>query len=333
MEILYNLITVYDSNKRLSSIVGLKNSELFSMHISQESINNQIHQFLKKGFKFCDIQTNETPLDALFDRGRIYSEKVNNKKDYKLVEILNKPGKFYPRIYRPIISEKDSGLLFPSIEIRNIKNGIHNQINYNPNSTALIVSALNQLSILTNRLKEILHIVYPSNSNIDTYGHEIKNLLVLACIEVEAQLKGIYKANEVSSKNNYSTKDYIKLKKIMKLDKYSVTLPLYPNLKSFSPFKNWCENQGTTKSIKWYDDYNAVKHNSETEFSKATLESAINAVCAIVILLKAQYGEDILYWKEIIGNYYITFSEIDWVLSEMYMPPLESENWSKQKLI
>jgi hypothetical protein len=117
----------------------------------------------------------------------------------------------------------------------------------------------------------------------------------------------------------------------MQLHKYSVKMPLYPELKSFAPFKTWNLSKGATKSLKWYDSYNAVKHNSEKEFYRATLDNAITSLCAVVVLLKAQYGDDIPYWKEEVGNYFQVSNNIKWSIKDKILPPFD-KNWKPNKL-
>ena len=154
-------------------------------------------------------------------------------------------------------------------------------------------------------------------------------MLFLACTEVEAQFKGIHKAHH-AAKPNYSTKDYVTLKDVLKLEHYEVKFPLYPELKSFKPFENWVPSN-PTKSLFWYDNYNAVKHNSETEFAKASLESAVSAICAFSILLKAQYGIFIPFWKEQLGSFYEIQHDYEWQPDEMLLPPYNGFEWKEKK--
>lgn len=332
MEKLYILNSKFDKKDTCSSFLGIENNGLYYVTVEQSKFENKIHRFLKKSFKYCDLNENQNPKDALFKRGKIYSEGKSKKGDYRLIEVSNQPGNYYPRIYRPYLEPTERFSFNDKDKVKKLEKIVLNYPDYNPYDTNLIVSGLNQLAILTDMLSEILSTVYPTQQNLKTFGHNIKNLLVLSCIEVEAQLKGIYKANEISAKRNYTTKDYIKLKDTMQLNRYSVRLPLYPDLKIYSPFKFWSENVGATKSIKWYDNYNAVKHNSETEFSRATLDSAIQAVCAVAVLLHAQYGPDIPYWREEIGSYYEIINNTKWTIEDKILPPMNNDDWHIKKI-
>lgn len=312
-------------------LIGVKNNKLVLFSVEKQIENKEVHYRFRDSFEYCSILPNEEPIDALFKRGRIYSDNPDSKKDYKLNLLNIIPGEYYPRIHRPFLKQRGGIIIGNDRKVEKLEEIVFNYPEYNPYNTSVIVSGLNQLATLKSLLIEILNTVYPSASNLKTFGHKIKNLLVLSCIEVEAQLKGIYKENEISSKRNYSTIDYIKLKEPMQLHKYSVKIPLHPELRSFAPFKNWDLNIGATKSLKWYDNYNAVKHNSETEFHRATLESAISSLCAVVILLKAQYGSEIPYWREEIGNYFEVIDNTNWSIKDKILPPVDN-NWIPKKI-
>lgn len=333
MDEIYILNSRYAKKDKCGSFIGVKDNELYHLSVDKYIKNNKVHQKLEQSFKYCSLNSREKPIDALFKRGGNYIKA--SKKDYRLKNLTVKPGNFYPRIYRPFLINNEGliNLNSNNYRIQKLEEIALNTTNYYPYDTKLIVFGLNQLAILTDMLIEILNTVHPSNKTLKTYGHEIKNLIVLSCIEVEAQLKGIFKANEVTSNGNYNynTYDYIKLKEVMQLHRFSVRLPLYTDLKTFSPFKTWNKDIGPTKSLKWYASYNAVKHNSETEFHQATLGNAILALSAVAILLKAQYGTEIPFWKEEIGSYYDVIDNTKWSIEDRILPPFEGDEWITNK--
>ena len=106
----------------------------------------------------------------------------------------------------------------------------------------LLAKASLQLSALIDSLTRISKTVFPEGSNLDTYGDEIRNLIILACTEVEAQWKGILKANGIQERN-LTTRDYVELAKPLKLSDYEIKLDLFPWLSSFSPFAEWSSNK------------------------------------------------------------------------------------------
>jgi hypothetical protein len=187
------------------------------------------------------------------------------------------PGEYHPRIARP---EVRFGEMASSYFIADPPHP-DNQLN-----KVLIETARGQLAALREQLEEIFRTVHSIEKNFNVYGHDIRNLLILAATEVEAHWKGILKANGVVGVN---TNDYVKLLKAMRLDEYEVTLPFYPWLAPISPFKGWMTT-APTQSLQWYEAYNAVKHDRETLFERGKLIHAIEAVCACAIIIIAQFG-------------------------------------------
>jgi len=179
------------------------------------------------------------------------------------------PGQYYPRIARPTVPHlNESPGMSP-----NIDNG-------------LVQTSRGQLVALREQLERIFRAVQPVEENYKTYGHDIRNLLILAATEVEAHCKGVLKANGVEGEN---TRDYVKLLPVLKLNKYAIELPFYPWVGSVRPFDTWEPNL-PTQSLAWYDAYNAVKHDRDENFSRGTLLNALRAVCAVAIMNYAQFG-------------------------------------------
>lgn len=308
-------------------LMGIASNFLYSLRIEKKVSGNQIHYQLEKGIEYCDIKPKESPIDALFARGRIYSDDSRTKDEYSLTELKIKPGIFNPRIFRPLYEENHRGIdIGNSRRIAEIEEKLLGNYNHFPYDIKILIGGLNQLTILTDMLDQILNTIFPSTENLKAYGYNIRNLLVLACIEVEAQLIGIMKSNELAQKTRYTTNDYFKLKHPLHLHEYSTNLSLYPHLNAFSPFNSWDESS-PTQSLPWFDHYNAVKHNSELNINKATLESAISAVCALSIILRAQYGASIPFWKEKLGHFYDIQDKIEWSINDYLLPPLEGEQW------
>jgi hypothetical protein len=182
------------------------------------------------------------------------------------------PGSYYRRMSRPSSSHPKES---PGYNPDNLTN--HN----------LIETSRGQLSALREQLKRICRVVHPSDKTFKTFGHDIRNLLILACTEVEAHFKGVLKANGCSADG---TKDYVKLSPAMKLGEYAINFPFYPWLPPMRPFENWKLSATPTKDLKWYDAYNAVKHDRETQFELSTLENAFLAVSGVVVMMAAQFG-------------------------------------------
>ncbi|MGH1556984.1 hypothetical protein ACRAWD_02635 [Caulobacter segnis] len=111
----------------------------------------------------------------------------------------------------------------------------------------------------------------PTTANLGAYGHEIRNLLILAAMEVETHWRGVLVANGFTRDRPW-TSDYVKLLVPMRLDQYAVGFRHYPWMDPVRPFGGWSADQ-PTQSLFWYDAYNGVKHNREHEFHRADLAS------------------------------------------------------------
>jgi hypothetical protein len=219
------------------------------------------------------------------------------------------PGEFYPRMWRPPAPTfKSSPEWNPSAQQ---DTGIAN----------IIAIARGQLTTLTRQLDRICQTVQPEEKNLDAFGHDIRNLLILACTEAEAPWRGVLVANCVTQ-DRYTTNDYVKLRAPMKLDEYGVMFPNYPWLPAFKPYDGWNTDKPPC-SLGWYDGYNAVKHNRETQFGRATLRHGFEAISACVVMMVAQFGSDEGLGQDSELRSFFHLSGIpDWPLSQYYIPPL-----------
>lgn len=191
------------------------------------------------------------------------------------------PGQYYPRMARPPYLNLER---FPAASP-----GTKEDAN-------IIAISLGQLSVLTRQLAEICQTAHPSESTLDIYGHTIRNLLILACTEVESHWRGVLVANGIK-KEKFTTSHYVEILAPLQLDKYSLRYPYFPWLNTRRPFHGW-DADAPTKSLSWYDAYNSVKHDREKNFTRATLGHAFDAVSACAVMMLAQYGYGIIGWDE-----------------------------------
>jgi hypothetical protein len=130
------------------------------------------------------------------------------------------PGKYYPRMARPTYHH-DGFLYSPSAQ-------------NNENSIAI---ARGQLTALTRHLDRICQTVQPTKEMLCTFGHDIRNPLILACTEVEAYWRAVLVANHCDPIGKYyNTKDYVKLCPAMRLNEYAIAFPNYPWLVPFMSY-------------------------------------------------------------------------------------------------
>src|SRR5581483_8710890 len=104
------------------------------------------------------------------------------------------PGAYYPRIARPIDQHaNDSPGLLPDYW----------------QAPDQLVGSLNQVRSLVGLLDSVFQTVHPVSANMACFGSAIRNLLILACTECEAQWRGVLIANGCAEPR--TTADYIKL--------------------------------------------------------------------------------------------------------------------------
>jgi hypothetical protein len=187
--------------------------------------------------------------------------------DSEPTEATYLPGTVYKRIYRPVAC----GNYYRAV------------------SQEKLTSTLVSLRILLTKLDDLFEIIEPTPDNLATYGHGIREVLLLACMDVESSWSAVLRENGYVTAGALTTNDYVKLLAAMLLDCYTLSLQSYPHLPSFAPFKGW-NGASPTKSLVWYDAYNKTKHNREENLKFATLHNAIQAVGAAAIMLHAQFG-------------------------------------------
>lgn len=186
---------------------------------------------------------------------------------------------YHPRIFRPSYPCGDSWEM---------------QFAYLPE----FITARKQLVRLIRMTAKICETIHPTPSNFMSHGMALQEALILACAACEAQWKGILNANNYSANgNSLHTKDYVKLRRPLKLDEYEIQFKFYPDLPPFKPYEKW-QTTKPTKSLRWYDAYNKVKHNFVDDIHRANLKNLLNAVSALVIINAAQMGEEAVFFDQ-----------------------------------
>jgi len=181
----------------------------------------------------------------------------------------NKP---FPRIF---IKQKGCNLL--------AKRGYERDERYVSSSEAN--SLVNAARIIIKDFIELTDYIEPVEENKSVFSHRIYELLLRTATEFEANCKGILQANRYHKKEHLDIRDYARLNKIMKLDQYEVSVHFWRAENKIKPFEEW----STSSRLKWYQDYNRVKHNRFKNFSQASLGSLFNGICCLVVILAAQF--------------------------------------------
>lgn len=193
------------------------------------------------------------------------------------------PGAYHPRIWRPHC--------WPTT-----------QEHFRTEWSSSVLGAQN----LFEDMKQVFRYVEPTKANWSAFGHEIRQLLILACTEVETQCKAVLRANHYVQQppkpkphappiakprppRDLAMGDYFRLAGPMRLAAWQGTPRRYPELGWIRPFRKW--GGSVFSPLPWYSAYNATKHDREIAFSEGTLGNVIEALVAVYVLVVAQYGQ------------------------------------------
>lgn len=217
-----------------------------------------------------------------------------------------RPGEYFPRMARPHAFATQPLLYAPPLDAER----------------AYIANSRSQLTILLRRLETICQTIQPSEKNLEAYGHEIRNLLILASTEVEMHWRGIIFANG-ETESRLSSRAYSRLIEPLRLAEYVVAFRDYPDLVPIRPFEGWSKADPTA-SLPWYDAYNGAKHNRELEFERATLRATFAAVSGCLSLVVAQFGPTALS-AELAQM--VTIETPTWPMKDRYMGLIDGPEW------
>lgn len=142
------------------------------------------------------------------------------------------------------------------------------------------------LRILSAKLDDLFHYIEPDKNGLSAHSHKCRELLILACTEIESFWKKYFTSTE---SKNLNTSDYVKLKKPLFLDEFQLSLRIHKDIPPLKPFAHWSVD-APSKSLEWYDAYNKVKHDREGHFTSATLLNCINALAAAYIMFAVRFS-------------------------------------------
>ena len=163
-----------------------------------------------------------------------------------------------------------------------------NAININKDEQ---ISQENSIRILIQDLDNLLLYIEPSSEGLETFGHKTRELLILACTEVENQWSAFLKESGYSAPGprGYTTNDYINILNYLFLNDFSINLKNKFYKQNITPFYTWSTSNPTT-SLSWYDAYNKTKHDRSMYFNQAKLKYVIDAIAANIILYAARFS-------------------------------------------
>lgn len=155
--------------------------------------------------------------------------------------------------------------------------------------------ALQAVRLLLERLDELTLFIEPTTESLRTYSHKTRELLILACTEVENAWKAyMVEAGAVPTAADFRTVDYVRLAGPLHLGEYQLKLKAFPTEPTSRPFHGWSTAQ-PTQSIAWYHAYNQTKHDRKSHFDKATLKHCLDAVAANLIMFSVRFSPYPLY--------------------------------------
>lgn len=140
-------------------------------------------------------------------------------------------------------------------------------------------------------LLELFTYIEPAETNAHTYSHHIQQLLMRACVEIEANLTAVLTENGyVGPRRHLTMQDYILVDHSHRLSSYEVRIPGWHGQGGIRyPFSTW---KADNKALPWYRDYNKSKHNRHEFFQLATFGSLIDAICGLAVVLSAQFHDE-----------------------------------------
>lgn len=137
--------------------------------------------------------------------------------------------------------------------------------------------------ILERKFEITTQFVEVCEDNYSTYSLEFVNQIQTICSEIDVIMKSMCGFNPEDRK---SITDYALklLKDIPDLVKWEVTVR---NI-SFKPFEGW-DQANASKSLKWWDAYQHVKHGRDGTIQFASLQNTLISLMALYLLERIYY--------------------------------------------
>ena len=197
-------------------------------------------------------------------------------------------GKPYCRLWRPVKGYESLSLNWQEDQpVASIDYLDDNRFVGQAEMESLVTTA----HLIIRDLYEVFNYIEPCDSNQHVYSHRIYELFLRTATEFESNCKGILRDNNYAkAEKDMNILDYYKIAPAVKLLDYMVSFERWGTRRMFMPFAGW--NQTAQAPLTWYQEYNHVKHNRYSNFSKANLENLMNAVAGLLCILHAQIGEN-----------------------------------------
>ncbi|MGA3164642.1 MAG: hypothetical protein ABSF14_00845 [Terriglobia bacterium] len=159
--------------------------------------------------------------------------------------------------------------------------------------THKIESHWNYLLAIERDLVELSRYVEFDETNFECFSIEIARILLASGAEVDVVCKQLCRVinNQSTAENINPYRDEI-IKAFPGIGQFEVLLPRFGL--SLRPWDEWKNLKGVPF---WWTAYNKIKHQRDSEYGRANLKNALNAVAGLFIMVlylyrdKAQSGE------------------------------------------
>ena len=135
----------------------------------------------------------------------------------------------------------------------------------------------NQYRFLQRELIQCLDFVAPRTENYQVYSDKFLSIIRGACSEIDSACKKILTSETPADKTNMA--DWRKfLEETYIISRVCIYIPLFQTY--IRPFRNF----EIDKRPDWWEAFTNLKHQRDKYFNQATLEHALNAMGALLIL-------------------------------------------------
>ena len=143
-------------------------------------------------------------------------------------------------------------------------------------------------SLLVKDFLRLCEFIAPHDSNLDTFSHRTYEFLLRVCTEFENLSKFVLAEKGHTKKGNMDIGDYRKLEGYFGLSQQEAGLLFWtPSKKFVTPFADWAH---PNNALRWYQDYNKVKHNREAEFPRGSFENLVLSLSGLFLCVHARFG-------------------------------------------
>jgi hypothetical protein len=137
--------------------------------------------------------------------------------------------------------------------------------------------------LLVQDFLRVCEFIEPVDAHLQIYSHRLYELLLRACTEFESLSREILEAHGLDRGGNMNVTHFVAIAPILELQRQRAIASFWrPEATTLSPFEQWTPEN---VSLRWYQGYNAVKHNRNAEFFRATFQNVRDAICGVFIIM------------------------------------------------